>query len=50
MMKAAIKGHVEIVQLLLNAGASVNDKDTSVLSQCVCISFFSLYDIVILHA
>ncbi len=34
MILAAMHGHVEIVQLLLSAGATVNDKEYPVRNQC----------------
>ncbi len=42
LMLAAMYGHVEIVQLLLNAGATVNDKDKTVQNQC-SFSFFVFF-------
>ncbi len=33
-MLAVCGGYVEVIQLLLNAGATVNDKDK--VCQCVC--------------
>ncbi len=32
-MLAALRGHMEIVQLLINAGATVNDKENHVQNQ-----------------
>ncbi len=43
MMQAAEKGHVEIVQLLLNAGATVNDKDIVCLCLCACFPQFIFF-------
>ncbi len=42
LLIASITGHVKIVCLLLNAGASVNDKETKVLSQCAWLLSLSL--------
>ncbi len=40
LMLAAMNGHVEIVQLLINAGASVNDKEKHVQNHCSFSIFF----------
>ncbi len=43
LMWAADKGHAEIVQLLLNAGASVNTINKDV-SDCMCHFLFSIFN------
>ncbi len=46
-MRAADRGHVKIIQLLLHAGAAVNDKDTTVTSSFFLLVFTCFVSVVV---